>query len=70
MVSEKLARPVGICPRCRAAVRSFDEIGNGGSPALVNVHHAAQLATPPLTQVRAYKLDEPPEDCGEEPQDN
>lgn len=27
MIAEKLARPVGICPRCRAVVRSFDEIG-------------------------------------------
>jgi DnaJ-class molecular chaperone len=23
----KLDRPVGICPRCRAVVRSFDQIG-------------------------------------------
>ena len=26
MVAEKLERPVGICPRCRAVVRSYDEI--------------------------------------------
>jgi hypothetical protein len=27
MIAEKLERPVGICRRCRAVVRSFDEIG-------------------------------------------
>jgi hypothetical protein len=27
MIAAKLDRPVGICPRCHAVVRSFDEIG-------------------------------------------
>jgi len=27
MITETLSRPIGVCPRCRAAVRSFDEIG-------------------------------------------
>lgn len=27
MIAEKLERPVGICPRCHAVVRSYDEIG-------------------------------------------
>ena len=27
MIAEMLTGPVGVCPQCRAAVRSFEEIG-------------------------------------------
>ncbi len=34
MITETLSRPIGVCPRCHAAVRSFDEIGKKCGRAL------------------------------------